>query len=226
MKPNNLKSPFLNKDECHISIHDRVWYVPPIPECNPNFVFPGWNDSLLFGNNNPVNIEYCSGNGAWIASKAKENPHLNWVAVEKKFTRVKKIWSKLKNFKLENLIILCGEGLYATKHYIPSQSITSAYVNFPDPWPKLRHAKHRLIQKDFVDEVDRIMFSNGELTLVTDDLNYSQQMIDVVTLSPGFMSCYPNPYFITGQEDYGSSWFESLWKNAGREIRFHKFKKK
>lgn len=98
-------------------IHDRVWYVPERTAAPSDFVFPGWEHPDLFGNGNPVIMEYCSGNGAWIANKAIQNPHLNWVAVERKFERVRKIWSKVKNHGLANLIVICGEAHNATERF-------------------------------------------------------------------------------------------------------------
>lgn len=225
MKPNDLKSPFSRGEPHRVFIRDRVWYVPEGVEFSADFIFPGWEHPDLFGNGNPVYVEYCSGNGAWIAQKALENPHINWLAVEIKFPRVRKIWSKLKNGNLQNLVILCGEGLQATRAYFPDASVSHVFVNFPDPWPKRRHAKNRLIQPPFIDEAERISLKKGEMTLVTDDPDYSQQMIETVLKNSAYASCYPEPYYQTQHRDYGVSYFEILWRNQGRVIRYHHFRK-
>lgn len=224
MKPNDLKSPFPRGESRAIIIHDRVWYVPEISEPNPDFIFPGWEHPDLFGNENPVHVEYCSGNGTWIAEKALQNPHINWLAVEIKFTRVRKIWSKLKNYRLNNLVVLCGEGMQATHSYFPDRSVSHVFVNFPDPWPKRRHAKNRLIQTPFIEQVKRISIDGGELTLVTDDPDYSLQMVETVMESQSFIPSFPEPHYQTENSDYGTSYFDSLWRNQGREIRYHHFR--
>src|ERR1700733_14510049 len=108
MKPDDLKAPFAWNNR-RVIVEDHIFYVPTRCETYSNFIFPGWNSPLFFANENPVSIEYCSGNGAWIAEKAKGDPKMNWVAVEKKFMRVRKIWSKIKNLGLNNLIVICGE---------------------------------------------------------------------------------------------------------------------
>src|SRR3984957_20943969 len=108
MKPSNLKAPF-SWDECKPMIQDRIIYAPQTFHPTEELLFPGWNDPSLFGNDHPICIEYCSGNGLWIAEKAEANPEINWIAVEKKIMRVKKIWSKIRNLNLKNLIIVCGE---------------------------------------------------------------------------------------------------------------------
>lgn len=222
MKPNDLTPP-CSREKRSVVIHDRVWYVPPVAPSLNEFVFPGWSHSDLFGNDNPVHIEYCSGNGAWIAEKALANPSVNWLAVERKFARVKKLWSKIKNLNLKNMIVMCGEGYQATKRYLPDQSVQDISINFPDPWPKARHAKNRLIQSEFIDEMWRILGRDGTLMFVTDDLNHSEWFIKKMGAHSGFASVHPSPFYITEQPEYGSSFFDELWRSQGRSIYYHKF---
>jgi tRNA (guanine-N7-)-methyltransferase len=225
MKPEDLKSPFNWKNR-HVVIEDRVWYIPDHFNRFEEFNFPGWEDPTLFGNSNPVCVEYCSGNGAWIASKAVANPNLNWIAVEQKFERSRKIWSKIKNLKLSNLVVICGEAFKATKHYFQPTSVQEIYINFPDPWPKNRHAKHRIIQKSFVDEVWRILNPDGKMTIVTDDVDYSSEIIKVLNNHSQLISSFPDPFFTHELPDYGTSYFEDLWRQQGKTILYHQFLKK
>lgn len=223
MRPADLKSPFILKERSHL-IEDRIFYVPflktPVP-----FSFPGWSAPDIFGNDAPVHVEYCSGNGDWIAAKALENPHCNWVAVEKKFDRVRKIWSKMKNAALDNLFIICGEGQMATREYIADASVANAYINFPDPWPKKRHWKNRLIQQSFLVELNRVLGAQGTITFVTDDPNYSEQLIKEMHRSSLYTPTFPAPFYHTVLPDYGNSYFERLWRSQAKEIRYHIFRK-
>jgi len=225
MKPENLIPPY-RKEEQRTIIHDRVWYLPTKPTTQSDFVFPGWSHPDLFGNNLPVIVEYCSGNGAWIADKAAKEPGFNWIAVEMKFERVKKIWSKIKNFGLNNLIVVCGEANRVTSTYFPEQSVSGVYINFPDPWPKKRHAKNRLIQPVFMDQVSRVLIENKNLTFVTDDVPYSEWFIEVLNAHPHFTSLHPDPYFLTEESGYGTSYFDQLWRSKGRSIRYHSYQKR
>lgn len=222
MKPKDLKPP-TNWEQRYVTIRDRVWYVPEHYEAYDQYPFPGWSHADLFGQDRPVVVEYCSGNGTWIANKAAEQAELNWLAVEKRFDRVRKIWSKIKNRALPNLVALCGEGQTATHHYFPSQSVDAVYVNFPDPWPKKRHAKHRLIKASFLDELERVLKPSGTVCIVTDDATYSELVIEEFTRHPGFAPSYPAPYFVTEWPGYGESYFEELWREKGRVIRYHLF---
>jgi tRNA (guanine-N7-)-methyltransferase len=222
MKPEDLKSPF-TWDERHVVISDRIWYVPDQCSTYADFTFPGWNHPDLFGNPNPVKVEYCSGNGAWIADKAERDPSTNWVAIERKFERVRKIWSKVKNRNLSNLLIICGEGYNITTRYFLPDSVNEIFINFPDPWPKKRHAKNRIIQMPFVSEMLRTLKPRGSITFVTDDSDFSEWTIKMVLQDPGFVSSYPEPYYVTDHPEYGTSYFEQLWRDKGKIIRYHQF---
>lgn len=224
MKPKDLKFPF-SWEKRHVHLSDRVLYVPDYYDQYSEFTFPGWESIDLFGNHNPVTVEYCSGNGAWIVQKAKDEPCRNWVAIERRFDRVRKIWSKIKNEDLQNLVVFCGEGFQLTKEFIPSSSVEEIYINFPDPWPKKRHAKHRIVQSPFVNEIHRVLKIKGAITLVTDDPVYSKQMIEVLQLQPGMEAVNPSPFYVTCMDGYGTSFFDTLWRGKGRAIRYHQYKK-
>lgn len=199
----------------------QVWYA--MGE-EGEFQFPGWD--RLFIASQPVKIEYCSGNGLWLAERAQNEPNANWMGLELKFDRIKKIWSKIENRQLKNLLAVWGEGFDVTKRYIPDNSVSEVYVNFPDPWPKRRHAKYRIIQPLFAEQIHRILQPEGTVSLVTDDVDYSKQMVRVMTKQPGFASCYPEPHFVTEYPGYGPvSYFEDLWRSQGKGIRYHLFKK-
>jgi len=223
MRPKHLKSPF-KWHQRQVVIEDRIWYIPKRCE-HDNFVFPGWINAQTFAVDQPINIEFCSGNGDWIAAKALANPYENWIAVEKKFPRVRKIWSKLKNHQIPNLLIICGEGLHTIQHYFSSNIIQSIYVNFPDPWPKNAHAKHRLVQPNFMLEIARILKVEGTFTLATDDQEYSDRVIKEMQEIHEFSSLLSDPFYCHEIENYGVSFFEDLWRTQGKEIRYHIYKK-
>lgn len=207
-------------------MHERVWYVPQSGvQDYSTFQFPGWDSEEMFGNSNPVKIEYCCGNGAWIAQKAIENPHINWVGVDLRFERIKRVWAKIQNFKLPNLIAVYSEALFFSKTYLAKATVSGAYINFPDPWPKRHHEKYRLIEPKFLEELHRIMEDNSELTVVTDDVPYSQWTSKHVLNHKGFSPIYPEPYFVHELPNYGTSYFESLWREQGLAIHYHRYQK-
>lgn len=222
MKPKDLKPPFTWKER-RVILNNGVLFVPEHYPDYQEFQFPSWSDPSLFGNSKPIKIEYCSGNGDWIAHRASLDCDSNWVAVEKLFDRTRKIWSKCRNFELSNLFIICGEALNATHHYLPTESVEEVYINFPDPWPKQRHAKNRLVRDEFIEQLHRILKPEGMVTLVTDDIDYREQMINYFLKNPVFRPVFPAPFFKTEFPNYGFSYFEELWRKQGKTIHYMQF---
>lgn len=220
MKPKDYSAPF-QWTQPQVLIKDQVLYT--FGEGKECFSFPGWEAPEVFPSKQPVKVEYCSGNGAWVAEQAQREPDVNWVAVEKRFMRVRKIRSKIDNHALSNLFTVCGEALDATTRYFAPLSVEEVYVNFPDPWPKKRQAKYRLIQTPFVQAVATILKPGGKFILVTDHEAYSHQMIQLCRAHPSFTSFYPAPYFVTSWDGYGESYFDSLWRSQGKTIHYHTF---
>lgn len=207
-------SPFSWKER-RVLLRDQVLFVPEYYKEYSSFEMPSWDQ--IFDNDNPIHLEYCSGNGHWVIERAQNHPDQNWVAVEKKFERVRKIWSKREKRGLKNLFIVSGEALTATRHYFPTSSIEAAYINFPDPWPKRRHSKHRLISDAFASEVGRILKPNAPFILATDDPQTEERFVKVVAGNPAFGD---DPLQKGEWPGYGSSWFEELWRSKGRKIRY------
>lgn len=224
MKPQNLKSPFRWEGRKPL-LQDRIFYVPEYYANYGEFSLPPWQDEAIFGNDLPVKLEYCSGNGTWIAACALQDPSSNWVAVEMRFDRIRKIWSKIKNHQLTNLLAIAGEGLKVTQHYLKSASVDEIFINFPDPWPKKRHAKHRIIQLPFIEEMHRILKIEGQVMIVTDDPDYSNEIIQLMNSFKGFKSKFDNPHYVHEFPDYGTSYFEELWRSKGKAIRYHQYTK-
>jgi tRNA (guanine-N7-)-methyltransferase len=220
MKPNDLKRPY-SFAERHPFLEDHIFHIPIYYDSYATFSLPPLRE--YFRNDQPVNVEFCSGNGDWIIEKATTQGEINWIAVERRFDRVRKIWSKLKNHQLSNLLIVYGEAFTFAHHYLLSNTIESVFINFPDPWPKVKHAKNRLLQPLFLKELARVLVAHGCLTFVTDDHPYMQQTISLLIKNSFFSPCFPVPHHVEDLPNYGKSWFEALWRNKGKKILFARF---
>ncbi len=192
---------------------DRFFYIPGrFDHYEKEFPF--------FDQERPVIIEYCSGNGQWIGERAKQSPNINWIAVEKQFERARKIWLKMQRENLLNLCVVCGEGEIFTRYYAPQAS--EIYVNFPDPWPKRRHSKNRLVHSGFINELLDIVVAGGKATCVTDHADYALEMQREFTKCPEWKFLF----FVNEWPDYGRSFFNDLWKQRGRTIHYLSYEKK
>lgn len=222
MKRSDLRFPYLWEERKPL-IHDRVLFVPKLYDGHEEWRFPAWEDQELFGRAAPIEIEYCSGNGAWIIEKAKHHPDIHWVAVEKRFDRVQKIWSKMKNEKIGNLFIVCGEALTFTKYYVRGNSFSHFYINFPDPWPKGRHKKHRLLSDPFITEMARVSNPDAKAVIVTDHEEYAHNICKAFAEHPAWAPVFPSPHFVTEWEGYGTSYFHELWLQRNKTIHYLQF---
>ncbi len=220
MKPKDLKFPYRWEDRKPL-IQDKVFFIPKFYDPREIIEPPAF-----FENAAPVWIEYCSGNGSWIIEKAKAHSEINWIAVEKRFDRVQKIWSKMKNEKIGNLFIVCGEALSFTAHYLPCDHFEGIYINFPDPWPKARHAKHRLLQNTFIAQMARVSKNGAKVIIVTDHQEYVHRVSEEFLASPDWAPVFSSPYFVTNWESYGSSYFDNLWRLKGKTIHYLQFSNK
>ncbi len=206
MQPKNLTAPSLQEGICVVAEKQPL---PPLFE--------------IFGNNNPIHVEFCTGNGEWITEQALKTKEVNWIAVEKQFARVRKIWSKKKNHELDNLFIVFGRGEDFLAHHAIDSLVDHIYVNFPDPWPKTRHAKHRIIKTSFVESLVPITKVGSLLTIVTDDIPYAEEIVREVQKSPRWESAMPAPYYMPMPMDYGPSYFQRLFIAQQKEIRMMQF---
>ena len=215
MRPKDLKAMF-SWEERKPVLQDGLLCVPRYYEKHSDFT---QKISEIFGNDKPICVEFCSGNGEWIARASQMFPEFNWVAVEKQFKRTRKIWAKKQNLSIQNLLPVCGLAEDFCSFYMKEDKIFKAFVNFPDPWPKNSHAKNRIIQTPFIDMLTNVFSLNGELTLVTDDYTYSEQMMHVMSLDKRWKTIEDTSL----PADYGSSYFNRLWESMGKAIRYMKF---
>lgn len=218
----DLLIPFRWDERRHIFL-ERFFYLPKQYDHAQKGELINWSGPLVFGNDRPVCLEFCSGNGQWIGDRALSFPESNWVAVEMKFERARKIWLKTFRENIPNLYVVCAEAMTFLTHYIATNCLSEAFINFPDPWPKLRHGKHRLVQAPFVKELSRAVKNEGTVALSTDCSAYRDQMIREFGRAGSWQALYDPPYYRTDGVSYGNSFFANLWKEKGREIFYLRY---
>jgi tRNA (guanine-N7-)-methyltransferase len=223
MRPKDLPFTIRSFSEREPSFLDGVLTIPPFYTDHNKSHFPEFTEKV--NSFSEVHVEICSGNGEWIIEKAKKHPDILFIAVEKKFLRVRKIWSKMKNQMLSNLIICSGMGEDLFTHYVEDESVDKIYINFPDPWPKKRHAKHRIVKQEFLETTQTKLKKDCTINIATDSIDYSNEIIEVFSRQEAFENLHPKEGFTRLTEEYGGSYFERLWKDLGRTNRLHTFRK-
>ena len=130
----------------------------------------------LFDEQCPIELEIGCGDGGFLLSYAKANPERNFIGVERLLGRIRKLDKKGRRDNLQNLCLLRIEARYLIKHLLPEHLMEVMHVYFPDPWPKDKHARHRLIDEEFPSYAERLLKPGGVIHLRTDDLAYFKQM--------------------------------------------------
>ncbi len=143
--------------------------------------------TVIFGNDHPVEVELGSGDGSFIAEYARLHPERNFLGVERLLGRLRKIGRKGLRAGLTNLRSLRLEASYVLEWMIPPASLSGIHVYFPDPWPKRRHWKRRLINAEFAGLAMNALRPGGRLHLRTDNTPYFEQMTEVFRDHPAFL---------------------------------------
>jgi tRNA (guanine-N7-)-methyltransferase len=132
-----------------------------------------------FGREAPVLLEIGSGMGETTSQLAQAAPELNYVAVEVYAAGLGQLMLRADKLGVENLRLLHGDAVVLLEQHVAPGSLHGVRVFFPDPWPKKRHHKRRLIQPELVALVASRLEAGGTLHLATDWANYAEQMLDV-----------------------------------------------
>ena len=140
----------------------------------------------LFPKNLPLEVELGCGDASFIAEYARLNPEKNFIGVERLLGRLQKLDKKGRRLALQNLRGVRIESAYFLRHLLPENSAAALHVYFPDPWPKKKHRKNRLINEAFPALARRALAARGTVFLRTDDADYFQQMNEVFAAAEFF----------------------------------------
>ncbi|HGH0815519.1 TPA: tRNA (guanosine(46)-N7)-methyltransferase TrmB [Staphylococcus pseudintermedius] len=124
--------------------------------------------SEWFERQQPIHIEVGSGMGKFITTLAQQNPHINYVAVERDKNVMIRVLDKVREHNLTNIKLLCNDAVILTDYFRQGE-VDRIYLNFSDPWPKKRHAKRRLTYRSFLALYQQILREDGELHFKTDN---------------------------------------------------------
>ena len=124
------------------------------------------------GHDRPLELEIGSGKGTFLIRQAKQSPLVNFVGVE----YAKAYWcyaaDRCRRHGLTNAMLVRAEAHFFVRNYVPDACLRRVHLYFPDPWPKRRHHKRRLIQGSFLGQLHRTMKPAAEVRIVTDHFKY------------------------------------------------------
>jgi tRNA (guanine-N7-)-methyltransferase len=140
----------------------------------------------IFPATQPLEVELGSGDASFLVEQARRNPRRNFIGVERLAGRICKVDRKGKLAGLKNVRGVRLESEYFLQWLLPPGSVSVLHVYFPDPWPKKRHLKNRLINENFLAVAHAALVPQGVIYLRTDDADYFAQMREVFAADKKF----------------------------------------
>ena len=109
---------------------------------------PDWH--AQFGNTNPLKLEIGFGMGNFLIEMAAKEPASNFIGIDFYHKGIRKLMTRIKKLQLENIRVVYGDIRSKIPMLFKDRELNTVYINFPDPWPKKRHIKRRLMKPEFI----------------------------------------------------------------------------
>ncbi|MEX2163062.1 MAG: tRNA (guanosine(46)-N7)-methyltransferase TrmB [Sulfuricaulis sp.] len=172
----------------------------------------------LYGRSAPVILEIGFGNGEALLASAKAHPDMNYLGIEVHRPGVGGLLRHLEAEALDNVRIILADAKDVLAKHIPDGSLAAMQLFFPDPWPKKRHHKRRLVQPDFAALMARKLKPGGYIHLATDWQDYATQMVSVLSQTPELQGTSRNGPAQEYSGNRPATKFETRGKKLGHEV--------
>ncbi|HMP72851.1 MAG TPA: tRNA (guanosine(46)-N7)-methyltransferase TrmB [Kiritimatiellia bacterium] len=146
----------------------------------------------------PVEVDLGCGKGRFLLARAARFPGVQFLGIDRMLKRIRKIDNRLLRSPLENVRLLRMEGYYAVTYLLPPRSIDTCYIFFPDPWPKKRHHRNRIMNERFMEALIKAMKPGGHIHFATDHLPYFDEVQLQLAHQPALK---PTEVFVPTEEE-------------------------
>jgi tRNA (guanine-N7-)-methyltransferase len=155
-------------------------------ELIPEDYFAPLDLAKIFPQPGPLEVDLGCGDGSFLIALAEGFPERNFLGIEKLAGRVETACRKGARRGLRNLRVLRIETSYAIQYLLPPASTEAVHLLFPDPWPKRKHKRRRIVTPEFLATVHRLLVPEGRFHLATDQERYFAAIREVISSSPFF----------------------------------------
>jgi tRNA (guanine-N7-)-methyltransferase len=195
--------------------------TPEHHEFKPTDYFRRVEKSEIFAGDQPLEVDLGCGDGSFLLGLAEHHPERCYLGVERLLGRVRKVCRRAKRGNLENLKVLRLESRYSIEWLLAPQSVSRLHLLCPDPWPKVRHHRRRLIQQDFLEAAFKVLEPGGEFLFKTDHDEYFEWAEEKVAEFGRFESLeWPEDAFFYPKTD-----FQIQWEAEGKRLQGLRLKK-
>ncbi len=160
--------------------------TPPTLLCRLTLITDRLDLAQLFPKAQPLEVGLGSGDGSFLVSLARLRPERNFIGVERLLGRIRKMDRKGLRAGLANLRGLRIESGYCLEYLLPPNSVSALHLSFPDPWPKRKHWRRRLVNERFPGVAAQALAPGGVVYLRTDHAEDCAQMREVFAASAAF----------------------------------------
>jgi tRNA (guanine-N7-)-methyltransferase len=201
-----------------------------IPNTSPSLVpwednapAPDW--SSIFPSDQPLALEIGCGVGDFIVQMAALHPELNFIALDFYNKGCIKTCKRIDKAGLTNVRVLRAEARSFIETCIPSGSLRMAVINCPDPWPKLRHRKRRLVNSGFVTYLSRFLQTEADFYFATDFVDYGLDVAEFMSVQPGYINQLAPDTFRHVLAEYPVSKYMRRFLDLGQPIYYVHYRK-
>jgi tRNA (guanine-N7-)-methyltransferase len=173
----------------------------------------------------PLVVEIGFGRGEFLRQLAAEAPGVAHLGVERSWKRVLKLARRIAKAGDRNLRLICARGEDVVQEALPASSVRTFWINFSDPWPKLRHHRRRLVQAPFVRQLAVRLVPGGELHVATDDVPYAEHIDAVLRSEPLLENALPARW-LAEIADRPVTAYEAMWRAEGRPLHFFSYRRR
>lgn len=166
----------------------------------------------IFPRSAPLEVDIGCGDGSFAVAQAERFPERNFLGLEKLAGRVWRGCKKASRLGLTNVRFLRIESSYALQYLLPAGSTEMVHLLFPDPWPKSKHRRRRMVTPEFLALVHRLLVPDGRLRIVTDEKKYFVA-ISALIAPETFVEIAPSP-----EEEFPITTFEKHFLADGAAI--------
>lgn len=173
----------------------------------------------MFGNANPVVLEVGSGKGRFLIASATEQPQVNFVGIEKSLHYHRVIRDRVMKRHLENVRLINHDAFLVLQKMVPDATLAEIHIYFPDPWPRKREQKRRIVRPEALAEMRRTLTDGGSGIFVTDHRDYYEAAAPVIA------EFFRSEARVPGPDDAPRTNYEAKYRAEGRpiyEVRFWK----
>ena len=172
----------------------------------------------LFGRDAPRTVEIGFGNGENLLALAAAQPEQDFLGVEVHRPGVGRLLLGLEERRLTNVRVICHDAVEVFEQQIAPASVHEILILFPDPWPKKRHHKRRLIQSPFVALLSICLAPGGVMRLATDWQPYALEMLETLAAMGGLENLAPDGGFVPRPAERVPTRFERRGERLGHEV--------